>query len=420
MNQQVNMVINYVVSLRARRRKDLGDEHALLQEWRPADQKTNHGDPDDPDDQTCYMQQHMALKDITAAPNPEPTDETQACGQGSASSSALDDMVREQQEVENYEARLADLELQRDLAAAESYVCDQQAAEEQARDDETLDAAGSYSWRPGQTRTRIRLHATLAGQNRTVDVDTPGAQGATITTQVLQVQEPGEWLFQGHPIPWWKVPVEVRGEDNGGRDAAGVKKPRRTYAQARSLRGCAVFDMNDPLVFGYYKMWMEGRLAADEVVYAGGRALLEFFEGVTARSTDPLYDSGGDTSRPPPPPGTLPEMNTVAVATVATEAEQPDPVQTEDGGWMVSTTQAEQICREGAETASLPGLDDVDTPSYPSLRHTAAASRFWVGQGSLDTSLLMSYLPYTSRGLAKQLGFLQISAECSSPMGIPQ
>ena len=157
--------------------------------------------------------------------------------------------------------------------------------------------------------------------------------------------------------------MEVRGEDNGGRDAAGVKKPRRTYAQARSLRGCAVFDMNDPLVFGYYKMWMEGRLAADEVVYAGGRALLEFFEGVTARSTDPLYDSGGDTSRPPPPPGTLPEMNTVAVATVATEAEQPDPVQTEDGGWMVSTTQAEQICREGAETASLPGLDDVDTPS---------------------------------------------------------
>ena len=161
-------------------------------------------------------------------------------------------------------------------------------------------------------------------------------------------------MFQGHPIPWWKVPVEVRGEDNGGHDAAGVKKPRRTYAQARSLRGCAVFDMNDPLVFGYYKMWMEGRLAADEVVYAGGRALLEFFEGVTARSTDPLYDSGGgtSTSRPLPPPGTLPEMNTVAVATVATEAEQPDPVQTEDGGWMVSTTQATNLPGGGGNCLS--------------------------------------------------------------------
>ena len=177
----------------------------------------------------------------------------------------------EQQAVEEFNQQAQDLELQKDMLAAERYMAEQDAQEAQQRDDAVLQASLGYSYRRPTKKARVRVHMTVGADTQKLEANITQEEPVTITMQTVTIVEPEQWYEAGQPVSWWCVPEEIRGHPAG-------PAPVASRFQERTLRGARVLNMDDPLVYGYYRQWLEGRQTDENIIERGGHTLLQFFQ----------------------------------------------------------------------------------------------------------------------------------------------
>ncbi|CAE7889714.1 hypothetical protein AK812_SmicGene10780 [Symbiodinium microadriaticum] len=264
-------------------------------------------------------------------------------------------MQEEQAQVEEYNAREEASEKERDQQAAEAYQREQDAREAQQKDDRTMQVALGMSYRRPKKTTRVRVHMTVGANERRLEMDVSEGEGVVITMQAVTIREPEQWFENGVPIPWWTVPAELRQEQSGG--ATGSDMPPPTWCQSRSLRNATVLNLADPLVYGYYKLWQEGRLSSTQIREQGGLALLSFLEA--------CHDGDGqleETTQVPTEVGQMAD-GTLVESTTTQTPEPAAPVDTtfDETGGHLSVNLDDVHTLFDPDTVELPGFDDVQT-----------------------------------------------------------
>ena len=261
-------------------------------------------------------------------------------------------LQEELEQVENFNRREAARQEEQDLRTAERYMQEKAAQDAQQEDDRTMQLAMGLSYRRPQQKTRVRRHTTVGANERSTELNVSAGEPVTVTMQTLTVHEPGQWYENGAEIPWWVVPTELR--DNTQQGAASSTGSRPSWAQSRSLRGEASFNLDDPLVYGYYKQWTEKKITAEKVVAQGGQALLSFFEACLQ-----LEDSSRALADPEP---RLPATAVTPVPRSApsdSEALMDTVPDVNDRDLMRTLSEVEAV--HDPEQSELPGFDDVHT-----------------------------------------------------------